>query len=290
MRHVIRNRPLLWFFALAYAVSWTFWLPAVAASVGWIGPVPSRHLHLAGGLGPMLAAMIVTSLADGQPGLARLAMRCTVGGVWIIVAILIPAGFFVIATAIIAVFYGAPIEWASIGRSTEFPELPRSVYWLANVIFYGFGEEVGWRGFALPRLQSHASAFRASLLLALGWAGWHVPLFAFSSGLSSFGLAEAVGWLVSLVLGSILLTWLFNSSAGSIAAVALFHAALDIFITSPIAPELPNLMGALLTVGTLLLIPVVGRHDLSRRPRVIEPASAGRQAQANPRREMNSRD
>ena len=159
------------------------------------------------------------------------------------------------------------LRWSNVGRSTEFPELPRSVYWVANVIFYGFGEEVGWRGFALPRLQSRASAFRASLVLALGWAVWHAPLFAFSPGLSNLGFAGAIGWFVSLCLGSVLLTWLFNSSGGSIAAVALFHAALDIFIASPVAAELPNVMGALLTVGTLLLIPVFGRQNLARQPR-----------------------
>jgi uncharacterized protein len=274
VRHSIRNRPLLWFFALAYGHSWVLWFPAVVASLGWIAPVASRLLHLAGGLGPMLSAVIVTSLAEGQPGLARLAKHCTTGGVWMFIAILIPAALFFFATAIISVLFGAAIEWAHIGSSTEFPELPRSVYWLANIIFYGFGEEVGWRGFALPRLQSQASALGASLVLALGWAGWHVPLFAFSPGLSNIGLAGATSWLASLFLGSILLTWLFNSSRGSIGAVALFHAALDVFITSPVAAQLPNVMGALLTVGTLLLIPVFGRQDLSRRPRVIEPGSA----------------
>jgi membrane protease YdiL (CAAX protease family) len=263
----IRDRPLAWFFALAYAVSWAFWLPAVLANVGWIGPVPSRHLHLAGGLGPMVSAIVVTFLAEGQPALARLARRCISGRVWIIIAILIPAGLFFTATASIVVFSGAAIEWSNVGRSTEFPELPRSVYWVANVIFYGFGEEVGWRGFALPRLQSRASAFRASLVLAFGWAVWHAPLFAFTPGLSNLGFVGAIGWFVSLCLGSILLTWLFNSSGGSVAAVALFHSALDIFIASPVAAELPNVMGALLTVGTLLLIPVFGRQNLARQPR-----------------------
>jgi membrane protease YdiL (CAAX protease family) len=224
-KRIIRDRPLLSFFLLAYAVSWAIWWPAVLASFGWIDPVPARHLHLAGGLGPMVAAIVVTSLAGGQPALARLAKRTATGRVWIVIALLIPSGLFLIAIAIIAVFYGHAIEWANIGRSAEFPELPRPVYWLANVIFYGFGEEVGWRGFALPRLQSHASALRASLALSLGWAGWHAPLFAFSPGLSGLGFAGVCGWFVSLVLGSILLTWLFNSSGGSIGAVAFFHAA-----------------------------------------------------------------
>lgn len=272
MSRSIQARPVLWFFGLAYAVSWVLWFPAVLASFGWIGPIPARYLHLAGGLGPMVAAMIVASLTEGRPGLTRLAKRCAAGGRWVIIAVLIPAGLFLLATGIIALVYGAPIEWTNVGRSTEFPEFPPSIYWLANVVFYGFGEEVGWRGFVLPRLQSHNSALRASLLLAVAWAGWHIPLFAFSPGLSSLGLAGSGGWFLSVVLGSILLTWLFNSSGGSIGSVALFHAVLDIFFGSPVAADVPNVMGALLTVGTLLLIPTVGARDLSRRQRVIQPA------------------
>jgi len=189
-----------------------------------------------------------------------------------VIAVLIPAGLFFIATAVLAASDGASIEWRQIGRSTEFPELPRAVYWLANVVFYGFGEEVGWRGFALPRLQSHKSALGASVMLAFGWAGWHPPLFFFSPGLSSLGVAGVAGWVASLVVGSILLTWLFNSSGGSVGAVALLHASLDIFITSPVAPALPNVMGALLTMSTLLLIPAFGRRDLSWRPRATDSA------------------
>jgi len=267
-----RQGCLLSFFILSYTVSWAFWFPAVLASLNWIAPVPSRYLHLAGGLGPMLAAVVITSRVEGRGGLARLARRCTTGAVWMVIAVLIPAGLFFIATAVLAASDGASIEWRQIGRSTEFPELPRAVYWLANVVFYGFGEEVGWRGFALPRLQSHKSALGASVMLAFGWAGWHLPLFFFSPGLSSLGVAGVAGWVASLVVGSILLTWLFNSSGGSVGAVALLHASLDIFITSPVAPALPNVMGALLTMSTLLLIPAFGRRDLSWRPRATDSA------------------
>ena len=157
-----------------------------------------------------------------------------------------------------------------MGRAPSFPSFPRVVDRVANVIFYGFGEEVGWRGFALPRLQARALALRSSVALALVWAGWHIPLFAFSPGFAGLGLSGAIGWVVSLGLGSILLTSLFNSSGGSIATVALFHAALDVFITSPVTAALPTVMGALLTVGTLLLIPVFGGENLARPRRVIE--------------------
>jgi hypothetical protein len=76
---------------------------------------------------------------------------------------------------------------------------------------------------------------------------------------------------MSLALGSILLTWLFNASAGSISAVALFHAALDIFIGSPVATAVPNVMGALLTLGTLLLNPNPSQIRIPNPARIPNP-------------------
>jgi len=65
-------------------------------------------------------------------------------------------------------------------------------------------------------------------------------------------------------------TWLFNSSEGSITVVALFHAALDVFMTSPVAPGIENVMGALLTIGAVLIVPVFGAESLSKRGKVTD--------------------
>lgn len=271
----MKRHPLGAYFAMAYAISWTLWSPAVLAGLGLLAPVPTPYLHLAGGLGPMLSAIVVTAVVGGRAGLARLGRRCLTGGAWLLAAVLIPSALSFLATVLVAAFYGETIAWANLGRGAELPGLPSPIFWLVNLVFYGFGEEVGWRGFALPRLQCRSSALRASWLLAVGWAAWHLPLFVFSEGLSNLGVAGTVGWFASLCLGSVLLTWLFNSSNGSIAVVAIFHAVLDIYFTSPVAVALPNVMGALLTVGALLLIPVFGRVNLAWRPRVVEPAEPG---------------
>ena len=87
---------------------------------------------------------------------------------------------------------------------------------------------------------------------------------------SAFGRVVRDRPLLSFFLLACAVSWAFWCPVG---AVALFHAGLDIFISSPVAAPLPRVMGALLTVGTLLLIPVFGRQDLSRRPRVVEPTS-----------------
>jgi membrane protease YdiL (CAAX protease family) len=219
----------------------------------------------------MFSAIVTTIAWSDKAALKRLLKRSVIGGRWVVIGALIPALLFLVSGGILAGFQGEAIQWSAVGASAEYPDWPRSVYWVANSVCYGYGEEMGWRGFALPRLQATMSALRASFVVTVAWAAWHLPLFAFSPGLSNLGLGGTVGWLISLALGSILLTWLFNSSGGSVAAVAFFHACLDVFMTASASPQLVNVMGALLTVGALTLIPLFGGQHLANRTRVIEP-------------------
>jgi membrane protease YdiL (CAAX protease family) len=85
------------------------------------------------------------------------------------------------------------------------------------------GEEVGWRRFALARLQTRHTASVSSLLLTLGWALWHTPLFAYRPGYASMDAMGVAGWFFSL---------LTDASRGSLLVVALFHAAVDVVFTS----------------------------------------------------------
>ena len=247
--------PLALYFALAYAISWVTWAPVILARFGLMPTVSAAYLHLAGGLGPALAALLVSHMAGGRPAFLHLLRRCSTGGVWLVLAAFLPAVLFLASVLIVVAALREPVAWSQLGASTELGAVPRPLYWLASLACYGFGEELGWRGFALPRLQARRSALGASLLLAVGWAGWHLPLFFISPGMSSMNAAEVAGWFASMCLGSILMTWLFNASGGSVAAVALFHASLDIFMMSPVSPHLPGVMGALLTIGSLLVVP-----------------------------------
>jgi len=75
------------------------------------------------------------------------------------------------------------------------------VYWLANLGCYGFGEEVGWRGVLLPRLQSRMAALPATAIVAAVWTVWHIPLFSFVDGYVSMTAAGA-GLVVLVRYGS----------------------------------------------------------------------------------------
>ncbi|HKG68423.1 MAG TPA: CPBP family intramembrane glutamic endopeptidase, partial [Segetibacter sp.] len=114
---------------------------------------------------------------------------------------------------------------------------------------------VGWRGFALPRFQMKLNALAASILLTVFWAFWHWPLFFYRPGYTTMGMTDIFGWFFSLLTGSILLTWLYNSSRGSILICAVFHSTIDIAFTADIADKnVVNYTGFLITVWGILTI------------------------------------
>jgi membrane protease YdiL (CAAX protease family) len=267
--HAAAERQVLWFGVLAIGLSWAAWLPLAASNKGWVQLHPSPYLHFVGGLGPALAGMIMTAIHDGRRGFRLLWRRVTTGpGRWLVVAIVAPAGAYLVAIGVAAAF-GVHVDLGRTGASKEFSSMPVAAYWVANLVFYGFGEEIGWRGFALPRLQRRRSALAASMWLSLLWGLWHIPLFFFSSGLGTMPVIGLVGWAASIVTGSVLCTWLFNSARGSVAVLALFHAALDIFIGSPTGGDvLANVMGAFVVIGALTIPRRLGRENMSRSPKV----------------------
>jgi uncharacterized protein len=96
------------------------------------------------------------------------------------------------------------------------------------VVVNAFGEEAGWRGYALPRLQSRLGPMRATLLLAALWAGWHAPLFFILASYGNFSPLILPGFFIGLTAGALVLTSLYNGTRGSILAVAVWHASYNL--------------------------------------------------------------
>jgi membrane protease YdiL (CAAX protease family) len=156
----------------------------------------------------------------------------------------------------------------------------------ARVLFLGgpLEEELGWRGFALPRLQQHRNALNASVLLGLVWGLWHIPLY-FVSGTGQFETIRAgtspafaiggfVGWTIGL---SVLFTWLFNQTGGSLIVVILFHAAVNLaaFLPSAVGSVgAASLLNVLVTWIVAILVAVrFGRASLAS-ALAVRPATA----------------
>jgi membrane protease YdiL (CAAX protease family) len=263
--------PLAAFYLLACALSWTGWLPLLLWEHKLVAHQPSQHWHLVGGLGPALAAIVVSRVYGGSSELRLLLWRAIawrLPPIWHVIAWLSPLILFGTAAVVLRV---AGVTWdlTTFGRSLEFPHLPIAVYWLASIVFFGWGEELGWRGFALPRLQAGRSALGATVLLSLGWALWHLPLFGFAPGLSRMGGLEVVGWYFSILTGAILFTWLFNSTKGSVLVAAIFHGTMDIAFVSPAPAVLSSVVGVLITVWGLGILIVAGPRDLSTHGKVV---------------------
>jgi membrane protease YdiL (CAAX protease family) len=197
------------FFVLAFLFSWYPWvIGMVRGKVS--GPNP---------LGPFIAALAVTGLAEGRFGMRTLLgriVRARIG--WSSYAIVFGLPVLLCAVALaVMVATGQAVSWPA---STAWRELPERFIFI--FLFIGLGEEPGWRGFALPRLQKQHSPLIASLILAPIWALWHLPLMG-----NEFPPAIIPAFLISLLGGTLIQTWLFNRSKGSVFAQMLFHATVN---------------------------------------------------------------
>ncbi len=271
-----RRHPLTVFFALAYGISWLLWAPLWLPAFGIDGlPVIPFH-HALGALGPITAALAVAAMETGRQGPLDLLRHMGLWRgrlVWVAVALLAPFALLAVAVGAASAFGGENLSLAGFGESREFPQFSAFVFLAYNIVSFGFGEEVGWRGFALPRLQARHSALVATLLLTLGWALWHVPLFFYRPGYASMDALGVVGWLFSLLTGAVLLTWLYNESRGSILVVALFHGAVDVAFTSSVSsPFAVNVAGALITLWGVAVLLIAGPRHLSGRGKVVRDA------------------
>ena len=263
----LKEHPLVLFFPLAYLFSTILWFPQIASAQGLTARPASAYWHLIGGLGPMLAAILVTWIISGRDGLRELATRIfkwRVGARWHMFAWIAPVVIYLVGTVVVRFAWGEWLDFRLFGRTNEYPQLPLLVFWAANIIFFGFGEEVGWRGFALPRMQKKYNALAATAILSVFWTIWHLPLFWFIPGYMKMGLGDFMGLSLSFFLGAVIFTWLYNSTKGSILIAAIFHGASDIAFTTPSPGNLDVVIGILMTVLGIIILLTFKPATLSR--------------------------
>jgi membrane protease YdiL (CAAX protease family) len=136
------------------------------------------------------------------------------------------------------------------------------------VVTYGFGEEIGWRGFALPRLQKDHSALVATLILGTGWAIWHLPAFWYLPTFMELGLAGFPAVAMGVLVGSVVYTWLYNSTGGSICALAVWHGLYDFFVAArPSEGVVAAIMSILIVLWAVVVLLAYGPATLSRSPK-----------------------
>jgi membrane protease YdiL (CAAX protease family) len=206
------------FFALTYLLSWACFI------AGGTVPMPDRLRGLVftlGAFGPAIAALWLTARARGRAGTAALlrgVLRWEVSARWYAFAV----GFMLTVK-----LTTAPALRVATGSWPRFGTEPWFIIAVAIVISTPFqaGEEVGWRGYALPRLAQRLGLRRASLLLGVIWAVWHLPLF-FVGHTDTTGQSFPV-FLLEVTALSVVLAWLFARTNGSLLLTMLMHSAVN---------------------------------------------------------------
>jgi membrane protease YdiL (CAAX protease family) len=251
--------PLAGYFLLAYGISWAIGIP-LAITARWNQQPLPFSIHYLIAYGPMLSALIMTWLTDGLDGLKELLARILkwrVQPVWWLVAFS-PLGLFAVFAIMKRFIQGEWMDFGLLGQVNFLPNLGLGALFLW-IFTFGLGEEIGWRGYALPRLQKNRSSLSATLILSAFWAIWHLPQFFYL-----FDVTILLGWLFGLLAGAIVFTWLYNSTQGSILMVALWHGTFN-FITASKAGEgvIAAVLSTLVIVWSVFIIVLFKPANLS---------------------------
>ena len=220
MKSIIERHPLAMYFILAIVITWLILGPGVASTLGFIDfEFDGIVLSTLGQFGPLLAALIVTSVTAGNLGVRKIfqsMFNWRVKARWWAASLLLLAGLFVVTAALGMLTSGTAPKSSGAAFLIIFGLL---------ILIGSFGEEPGWRGFALPKLQQGRSAWKATLILTLFWWLWHIPFFwtlpAAIEITQQFGIVAAFGmqFIIVLALG-ILCAWVYNGSGGDACANA----------------------------------------------------------------------
>jgi len=209
---------LLGYFLLTFALTWTAWLapatPGTARLFGVGGPV-----FLLGVFGPAIVALALTALGEGRAGVARLLARI---GKW-----QVGARFYLFAIGYMAAtkLLAALIRRMAVGHWPTFGDTPVPLMLGAIVVstWVQAGDELGWRGYALPRLAKYVGLGAAGVLIGVIWALWHVPLF-FLQGSDSAGQSFPI-YLLHVTALSVAMSWLYWKTEGSLLLVMLMRSS-----------------------------------------------------------------
>jgi membrane protease YdiL (CAAX protease family) len=231
------------------------------------------------------AAGILLAAVEGRRGAVRellgRALIWRIGIGWWAVALVSLGPLIVAALYLRALLVGSAVDWSGLRPLTSVPQLL-----VILVIFAGIGEEFGWRGYALPRLQARYTALGSTLIISICWALWHLPKF-FVAGEAQFKWMQEAGFLSSFlgyavfIFGwSVIYTWVFNNTRGSVLLAAVVHGAGNTWATylNNYRGDIGNLwaLAGLMLVVAAVIIRVAGPEHLSRRHErsVLEPGAA----------------
>lgn len=214
----------LWIYIIiAYSITWTFVICIYFLYTQNTISLNQLNIYFTfGSLGPFLSSIITTQLFYKKDGLKKLfatlhpnrlnkktlLLSCS------------PLLLFLMGWLLYPLFIGKWFSFAVTKEQFNLTDLASYLGWALPFIAYALFEELGWRGFALPHLQTKFTAFKSTVILTFIWALWHAPFFLWRF---NFSMGIAIGFFFGIFVGAIILTSIFNLSRGCVLAAIIFH-------------------------------------------------------------------
>lgn len=251
------------FFLLTFTLTWAMWIPASLIKAGGGASIlgPDSPVGQLARWMPGIAAILLTAILTGKKGVGGLfrplkIWRVNIG--WYLFAALFQPVLFVVARWIDALF-GNTYEIVPPLSAVDAPIAFVVPVVIITAIPGAFMEELGWRGFALPRLHNRNSALIASIILGLIWGVWHIPSMMYFDETNVWNVTWAV---LNFIPATILFTWLFNNTKGSLLLVTLYHASVQ--YSNNFLGLIPTQTADHLTwLAAILVLVVAGAKNLS---------------------------
>jgi membrane protease YdiL (CAAX protease family) len=265
----VKRFQIFLFFLLTLAISWAVWIPATAAKLNGETSILAPE-GLIGGTArwmPGLVAILLSFLIMGKTGIGKLFQPIRtwrVGFFWYVFAL-----FFQVV-----VFYAGKLIDTLLGNLYEVTSPLHSVYgsqaalMAPMVILFAFpgafAEELGWRGYVLPRLQNKYNALLSSVVIGIIWGAWHIPLLIYFGDLGVNNIPGYVVAVVNFIPVAITYTWIYNNTKGSLLLVTLFHLGQQ--LSNNLLGQLPTYSDEILVwIFALAIIVLEGIESFSRR-------------------------
>jgi uncharacterized protein len=237
---VVRRHPIITFFVLTYAIGW--------------GCIPFWTFQAGS---PFIAALIVIPLTQGVAGLKELGLRMIrwrVRWYWYVVAIGLPLAVVGLVVGLNVALGASAPSLAGVGSVSTI--LMMFAVRLVNPGDGALGEEPGWRGVALPGLQSTLSPLVSTLILGVVVTVWHVPILFLEDGLLQPSII--VGFLLGSFAVTFFYTWLFNHTGGSVLMTIVSHAAQGTIQIGALWPAGADFEQAMLLNSVVLSVVAIG--------------------------------
>jgi membrane protease YdiL (CAAX protease family) len=271
-----RNRNLWLFILITFSLSWALWLPSLLASNGLFQDTPFfRALFIFGSYSPSLTGFILTWVFDGLDGVKLLWKRCWhyYNKLYLVISITLIPAFCLLSYFLVYITTG--VEYQGFDLELEL-KMGTSTFFTFFFFAGALQEEIGWRGYALNHLQSMYDAIQSSVILGGIWSLWHYPLFYISG--TPYANENFFSFMFSIIVLSVLFTWLYNNTNGSILVAMIFHSTVNIsylkflFVTTNLGRIFFSFF---LNMTVVLILLFYGTKNLVRgKPNVIFPILA----------------